>query len=93
MGFGFSLAKIPRVEISKKGRKNCMGYSETPNERNFIMKKIDILKKFVSDHKVALGVMATATAMFLIHRAAVKEWNAFLTEHNLLDEYYALTDE
>lgn len=45
-------------------------------------------KGFVSRHKVGLAFGAGATAMFLFHRGTIKEWNEFLAEKDLTDEFY-----
>jgi len=53
-------------------------------------RKIAFLVKFVQKHKVAIAVGMTATAFVLIIMRNQKQLNAFLAEHNLTDEYYAL---
>jgi hypothetical protein len=53
-------------------------------------KKLEFLKKFVSDHRVALSIGVTATAFVLLIMRNQKELNKFLEDHNLLEEYYAL---
>lgn len=56
------------------------------------MTKKESLKLFIAEHKVGLAVMATtvicgvATSAILIARAG--QWNTFLTEHNLMEEFY-----
>lgn len=49
-------------------------------------------KQFVSDHKVAIaiGVATTVTAVVCIkiQRSAIKDWNNFLTEKGLIDQFY-----
>ena len=55
-------------------------------------KKMEFLKKFVTDHKVALAIGVTATAFILLIMRNQRELNKFLEEHNLLEEFYALED-
>ena len=52
------------------------------------MKTIKSTKRFVHNHKTALIVTATSTAWIALMMRNAKELNAFLAEHNLLDEYY-----
>ena len=54
--------------------------------------KLASTKKFVSNHKTALTVLATTVVCVAIQQQIVKGWNEFLTEHDLLDVYYALED-
>ena len=57
------------------------------------MKKIAFLKKFISDHRVAIAIGMTATAFIALNLRNAKLLDEFLKEHNLLDEYYALDGE
>lgn len=57
-----------------------------------MMNKIAFLKKFVSDHKVAISVGLTATAFILLIMRNQRELNAFLEEHNLVDAFYAIEE-
>lgn len=57
-----------------------------------MQKKIAFLKKFIKDHRVAIAVGLTATAFILLIMRNQRELNAFLEQHNLLDEFYALED-
>jgi hypothetical protein len=63
---------------------NIMEEQTTPAKISLISRT----KKFVSDHKVAIAIGATATVAFVAHRQTVKAWNEFLTEKGLLEEYY-----
>lgn len=47
------------------------------------------IKTFVSKHKTALAVAATATVAVVAHRQTVKAWDKFLTEKDLLEEFYS----
>lgn len=53
-------------------------------------------KEFVSDHKVAITAIVTATVttavMIRVHRGAVESWNSFLDEKDLTTEYYTHLD-
>jgi hypothetical protein len=53
------------------------------------MNKIALVKKFVSDHKVVIAVVATATVSVALDRVRVVQMHNFLKEHNLLDEFYS----
>lgn len=55
-------------------------------------RKFRTAKKFVSDHRVALAVAATLVVTGTLHVKQVNLMNEFLQEHNLLEEFYALTD-
>lgn len=57
------------------------------------MKTLRAAKSFVSTHKVGIAVTVTAVVCYAIHRAAVKEWNGFLKDHELLDVYYAVNED
>jgi len=56
------------------------------------MTKIEFLKKFVQNHKVAIAITVTATAFIVMIMRDQKALNKFLDEHGLADEYYALKD-
>lgn len=45
-------------------------------------------KKFVVNHKTAVAVAITATAGLVIIRRNQREFNDFLKEKDLFDEYY-----
>jgi hypothetical protein len=55
-------------------------------------KTLAIAKKFVADHKVAIAVVATATAVLAIERVGFKQHDDFLKEHGLYEEFYAQID-
>ena len=59
---------------------------------NAAQKAVASTKKFVSDHKVAIAVVTTATvttaAMIKLNKSAVQEWNDFLEKHNLTEQFY-----
>jgi hypothetical protein len=57
-----------------------------------LMTKIEFLKKFVQNHKVAIAITVTATAFIVMIMRDQKALNKFLDEHGLADEYYALKD-
>lgn len=50
--------------------------------------KLAAVKKFVSDHRVAIAVVATTAVCGVAHYGTVKGWNSFLAEKNLTDEFY-----
>jgi hypothetical protein len=60
---------------------------------NPIKKTVARAKEFVSDHKIAIAVTATAvvttTAFVAVIQRNQAEMNEFLTEHNLIDEFYS----
>jgi len=53
--------------------------------------KIARTRKFVSDHRVAIAVVATASVGIALQMRNAREWNEFLKEHNLFDEYYDMS--
>ena len=75
-----------------------MGYNETHMTSrqgaivNAVKKTVVRTKEFVSDHKVVISVVATATATtaacIAMNRGAVKQWNEFLAERGLTNEFY-----
>ena len=70
-----------------------MAYNETPLLKGMTMEnKIDSVKKFVSKHRVAIAVTATATLASVAHIAVIAQHNEFLKEHDLLDEYYNMDE-
>ena len=54
--------------------------------------KIEFLVKFVKTHCVLIAVGMTATAFILVMMKNQKELNEFLTEHNLMDAFYAIEE-
>jgi hypothetical protein len=55
--------------------------------------KLDSVKTYVRDHKVALAVTATAVIGTAAHCAVIHSHNEFLKEHDLFDKYYYADDE
>lgn len=56
------------------------------------MKIVTLTKKFVADHKFAIGiVVGAAPALALVVRNA-KITNEFLMENNLFDKYYTMDE-
>jgi hypothetical protein len=55
--------------------------------------KIRTTKNFVSKHKTALAVGATAGVCLAIHMDRVRAFNEFLTEHELFDTFYIPLDQ
>jgi len=53
------------------------------------MTKIALVKKFVSDHKVVIAVVATAAVSVALDRVRVTQMHEFLKEHDLFDEFYS----
>jgi hypothetical protein len=50
--------------------------------------KLNSVKAHLSKHRAKYAAAATVVACYAVHRLQVKEMNNFLTEHNLLDQYY-----
>lgn len=50
--------------------------------------KFASVKKFVSDHKVAIAVTVTSAAWLALTVRNSSNLNEFLKEKNLMDEYY-----
>ncbi len=48
---------------------------------------------FVERNKIKLTVAATTVVCYKIHAHSVREWNTFLAEKGLTDEYYSPVDE
>lgn len=55
-------------------------------------KKIDSVKKFVSKHRVAIAIGGTIAVTTTAHILIVKQFNDFLAEKDLIDEYYMTED-
>lgn len=55
-------------------------------------KQIATAKNFVSKHRVAIAVTLTAVLAVKLQMRTAREFNEFLKEHNLFDEYYALNE-
>lgn len=49
-------------------------------------------KNFVSRHRVAIAVTLTAALAVKLQMRNAQEWNEFLKEHNLFDEFYAMNE-
>ena len=54
------------------------------------MKKIAFLTSFVRKHRVAISVGVTSTVFVALIMRNQAQLNAFLKEHNLLDEFYSI---
>jgi hypothetical protein len=71
-----------------------MGYNETRDPHkgaimNAAKNTLARSRKFVSDHKVAIAVVATATACTVVRLKVIRNTNARLTEMGIsLDEFY-----
>jgi hypothetical protein len=46
------------------------------------------VKKFVRNHKTAITIVATATAVHMIHRIGLNQHDDFLKEHGLYETFY-----
>jgi hypothetical protein len=55
--------------------------------------KVTSTKNFVSKHRVAIAVTLTAALAVKWQMNTAAQFNEFLKEHNLFDEYYAMTEE
>lgn len=56
-------------------------------------RKLAAVKGFVKRHKVGLAVTCTALTCTYIHVRVINDLNEFLTEHDLIDEYYRPEEE
>jgi len=63
---------------------------------NPVKKAAARVQEFVSDHKVAIAVTTTAVVttavMIRVNRGAVRQWNDFLAERGLTNEFYTQLD-
>ena len=50
--------------------------------------KIKSVKNHIQKHRVKYAVAATVTTCAALHFATVNQWNAFLDDHDLRDQYY-----
>jgi hypothetical protein len=55
--------------------------------------KIAAAKNFVSRHRVALAVSATAIVLTAAHIRIIAQHNEFLSDHDLLDKFYSFDEE
>ena len=55
---------------------------------NKIKKTAKSTKNFVSRHRVGIAVTATAATAVYVQMKIAADWNEFLKEHGLLEEYY-----
>lgn len=51
------------------------------------------IRKFVSRHKVAITVVATSACWIAFNKMSLKQFNDFLEEKGLKDEFYATEEE
>jgi hypothetical protein len=54
-----------------------------------MIKALAPVKNFVSKHRVAVAVVATSSVFVALNLRNAKLLNEFLTEHNLVEEYYS----
>jgi hypothetical protein len=66
--------------------------AEIPKPR-LIVSKVYHTKNFLGRHKVALAVASTATVTLWMHKRVVDQYNEFLDERGLLEEYWNPIDE
>lgn len=57
------------------------------------MNKITAAKNFVSRHRVALAVTATAIVLTTAHVKIIAQHNDFLADHDLLNTFYSFDEE
>lgn len=50
-------------------------------------------KNFVLKHRVAVAVTLTSLVWLSLQRNVAKDFNQFLKDHDLFDEYYSLEDD
>jgi hypothetical protein len=50
-------------------------------------------KKFVSDHQIAIAVTATALVCLKLNKMALRDHEAFMAEHGILEKFYTPVDE
>lgn len=54
--------------------------------------KINTTAALIKKHRAKVAVVTTLGVVLYIDRARVKEWNQFLLENNLFDQFYTLVD-
>jgi hypothetical protein len=52
--------------------------------------KLNSIKNHVSAHRAAYAAGATATAAGYLMYKRAQEWNEFLKEHGIYDEFYSI---
>ena len=65
-----------------------MSYNENNQPKGRTMNKIKSAGRFVYKHRTAIAVVTTATLCLAIQIRASSEWNEFLKDHDLLEEFY-----
>lgn len=50
-------------------------------------------QKFLVDHKVAIAVTATAATCLWLNKVALREHEAFMAEHGILEAFYTVSDD
>lgn len=55
--------------------------------------KLSTVKNHVTRNRAKYAVAATLVVSAYVYRSQVKVMNAFLTEHNLIDTFYEITEE
>jgi hypothetical protein len=58
-----------------------------------VTKKAVATKNFVSKHRVSIAVTLTAALAVKWQMNVASEWNDFLKEHDLFDEFYAMHED
>lgn len=51
--------------------------------------KINTTAALIKKHRAKVAVVTTLGVVVYLDRARVKQWNTFLLENNLLDEFYS----
>jgi hypothetical protein len=60
---------------------------------NKLTRTVKSTTNFVSKHRVAIAVVATSSVWIYLGTKRAAEWNEFLKDHDLLEEFYALNEE
>ena len=68
---------------------------KTPNEKGTTMlkKTLETTKTYVAQHKTAVAMTTLTVSTIVIHRLLVREYDQFLEEKGLLDEFYGNPSE
>lgn len=87
----FHIQKIPRGKISTNNfALNTCHIMETVHSKEVLIVKTKLNKVMahVERNRGKYAMLATASAFVVLMRAQAKQFNAFLADHNLMDEYY-----
>lgn len=74
-------------------RKENTPYNETPMKGPMMNEKIEAARTHIRKHRAKYAAAVTLVTCLVVHRLAVNEWNEFLDEYDLTEEYYGLSEE